>query len=317
MTGFITLCSGESRALPELLSWDVTHGFCSPCDCFEVSFLYSPEMLTTLEEAVCFKAVHEEETVFSGVVDEMELSADAAGCAAVLRGRGMQALLLDNEAESADYTGAAADFILERHAAPWGVPDADCTGLEKVRASLSVGAGESCWSVIDKFAQFCAGVRPRFSPEGRLILDGERGGKVRKITAATPVSAQGFVQDRYGVISSALVKNRVLGREAAVDNTWFQALGGKCRRIVNVPRKTGFDAMRHTGTYQIRRSAEGFRTCTLTLPGLFAAFPGDTAELQDTPLGTDGRYLVWQSRCWADGQGAGTVLTLRTEGADG
>ena len=317
MTGFITLCSGQGRELPELFSWDLTHGFCSPCDCFEVSFLYSPEMLAPLAEAVRFKAVHEDETVFFGVVDELELSADAAGCAAVLRGRGMQALLLDNEAESADYTGAAADFILERHAVPWGVADADCTGLERVRASLSVSAGESCWGVIDKFAQFCAGVRPRFSPGGRLILDGERGGRERRITAATPISAQSFVQDRYGVISSALVKNRVLGSQTVVDNAQFQALGGRCRRIVNVPRRTGFDAMRHTGTYQIRRSAEGMRTMTLALPELFAAFPGDRAELRDTPLGVDGRYLVWQSRCWADGQGAGTVLTLRPEGAAG
>ena len=52
MTGFITLCSGQGRELPELLSWDLTHGFCSPCDCFEVSFLYSPEMLAPLAEAV-------------------------------------------------------------------------------------------------------------------------------------------------------------------------------------------------------------------------------------------------------------------------
>lgn len=313
MTGFITLCSGQSRQLPELLSWDFTHGFCSPCDCFEVSFLYSTEMLGALEEAVRFKAVHEGGTVFFGVVDELELSADCSGCTAVLRGRGIQALLLDNEAESADYTGAGAEFILERHAAPWGVTDADCTGLEKVRASLSVSAGDSCWSVIDTFAQFCAGVRPRFSPAGQLILDGARGGREREITASSPVSAQSFVQERYGVISSALVKNRVLGSEVLVENGPFMAMGGTCRRVVNVPRKTGFDAMRHTGTYQIRRSAEGMRSCTLTLPELFAAFPGDTAVLRDTPLGTDGRYLVWQSRCWADAHSAGTVLTLRPE----
>lgn len=311
MTGHIILCSGEARQLPELLSWDIEHGFGSPCDCFEVSFLYSREMLPELERAVRFKAEHEGGTVFFGVVDEFELGADVSGCTAVLRGRGMQALLLDNEAESAQYTGAAADFILDRHARPFGVCDADCSGLEKIRVSLSAGSGESCWSVIERFAQFGAGVRPRFSPEGRLVLDGELSGREILISASTPVSAQSFVQERYGVISEALVKNRVLGSEAVVENGEFLALGGCCRRVVNVPRRTGYDAMRHTGSYQIRRSAENFKRCTLTLPGLFEGFPGDIAVLENTPLGTDGRYLVWQSRCWADGHGAGTVLELR------
>lgn len=310
MTGYITLCSGGDRQLPELLGWDLTHGFCSPCDCFEVSFLFSRDMLEALKKAVRFKAVHDGEVVFFGVVDELELSADASGCAAVLRGRGMQALLLDNEAESADYFGATADFILSRHAAPFGVKDWDCSGLGAVRADLSVGSGDSCWSVIEQFARFCAGVRPRFSREGRLLLNGERGGRERVFSGASGIAAQSFVQDRYGVISSALVKNRVRGTQAEVKNPEFLALGGCCRRVVNVPRRTAYNAMRHTGTYQIQRSAENFRSCSLTLPGLFAAFPGDVAVLKDTPLGVDGRFVVRQSRCWADAHSAGSDLLL-------
>lgn len=310
MTGFVTLCSGETMTLPELLSWDLEHGFCSPCDSFEVSFLYSPEMFVPLEKAVRFRAEHAGATVFCGVVDEFELSADPSGCAAVLRGRGVQALLLDNEAESAQYTGATADFILERHAAAFGVTDFDTSGAETLRCTLSVSSGDSCWSVIDAFARFGAGLRPRFSPEGRLVLNGRHGGRELEINAYTSISSQSFVQDRYGVISTAVVKNRVTGSEAVVENTDFLALGGMRRRLVNVPRKTAWDAMRHTGTYQIRRSAENFRTCTLTLPELFAAFPGDTAALKNTPLGLDGRFLVTSSRCWADGSGAGTVLKL-------
>lgn len=310
MTGYITLCSGEQRQLPELLGWDISHGFCSPCDCFEVSFLFSRDMLDGLKKAVRFRAVHDGEIVFSGVVDELALSADPSGCAAVLHGRGMQALLLDNEAVSAEYSGASADFILSRHAAPFGVRDWDCSGLGGVKASLSVSAGDSSWSVIENFARFCAGVRPRFSREGRLVLDGEKGGRERAFSDSTGIAAQSFTQDRYGVISSALVKNRVLGTETVVTNPEFTALGGCCRRVVSVPRKTAFDAMKHTGTFQIRRSAEGFRSASLTLPGLFAAFPGDVAVLSNTPLGMDGRFLVRQSRCWADGRSAGTIIDL-------
>lgn len=310
MTGFITLCSGETVKLPELLSWDVEHGFCSPCDSFEVSFLFSRDLVEPLKKAVRFSAVHSDTTVFRGVVDELELSADAAGCTAVLRGRGLQALLLDNEAENAEFSGASVDLILERHAMPWGLHDFDTTGADSVRASLSVSSGDSCWSVIDAFTRFGAGLRPRFAPNGTLVLNGESGGNSVEINAMSAVSSQSFVQDRYGVISAAVVKNRVSGSEAVVENTPFINLGGMCRRIVNVPRKTSWDAMRHTGTYQIRRSAEDFRCCTLTLPELFAAFPGDRANLINTPLGVDGPFLVTSSRCWADPSGAGTVLRL-------
>jgi hypothetical protein len=68
--------------------------------------------------------------------------------------------------------------------------------------------------------------------------------------------------------------------------------------------------MRYTAMYQIEQSQSGKSTCEITLPGLFAAFAGDTAELDYPPLKLGGTYLVRQSRCWADESGAGTVLTL-------
>ena len=310
MTGYITGCDGTVERLPPLLSWDVCHGFCSPCDSFEVSFLYESEMLPALQKAVRFRAEHEGETVFFGVVDDVELSADEAGCTAVLRGRGLQALLLDTEADSADYFGAGVDFILARHVRPWGVTDIDTAGIGWSGVSLTVSSGESNWSVVERFAAFCLGVRPRFSRSGTLVLNGKSGGGTVKITAKTPVSAQTWTQERYGVIARATVKNRVLGTSVTVENPDFIALGGHSRRVVNVPRTVFYDAMRHTGTYQIARSNEGFRRCSVTVPVLFTAFPGDRAVLGDTPLGIGGEYLVWSTRCWADGQSAGTVLEL-------
>ena len=94
------------------------------------------------------------------------------------------------------------------------------------------------------------------------------------------------------------------------ENADFLALGGYSRRVVNVPRTAGYTAMRSTGTYQIARSKEGFRRCSVTVPELFAAFPGDKAVLEDTPLGISGEQLVWSTRCWADENSAGTVIEL-------
>lgn len=303
--------AGVSRTLPTLLSWNLSHGFCSPCDSFEVTFLYEPSLLAPLKAAFRFRAVHNGRTVFYGVVDEFEASAASDGCVCALRGRGMQALLLDSQAESAEYYGADTAYILSRHATPYGVTDVDVGALGNRSASLEVSSGESHWSVLSRFTEFCLGATPRFTPGGTLVLDGGGSGRSLTVTAATPVTAQVFSQDRYGVFSEVIVKNRFLGTSLTVRNEDFLAMGGKCVRVINVPRRTGFDAMRHTGAYQIAKSRTDLTRCRLTLPALFAAFPGDRAVLESTPLGVTGEFYVSASRCFANGASAGTVLDLR------
>ena len=315
MEAKITDASGAEYALPALLSWEISHGFCSPCDSFEVKFLYTPSMLEPLKAACRFTAEHQKEAVFNGVVDEVELLADSRGCAAILRGRGLQALLMDSQAESADYSGADLAFILGRHVTPLGITKLDSAGADpRKRAALSVSSGESHWSVLNRYAEFCLGLRPRFDRDGTLVLNGEDSGRRLHIGADTPMSRQRFVQDRYGVVSGVVVKNRVLSTRVTVENEEFQAMGGQCRRVVNVPRHTGFDTMRHTGQYQIRKSMAGLEYCRITLPQMFAAFPGDHVQMEDTPLGIGGLFRVESSRCTAVGTGAGTLLELRPVG---
>lgn len=315
MEGQIYDAHGNAYALPVLLSWDISHGFCSPCDSFEVRFLYQREMLEPLKNACRFSAAHEGKTVFSGVVDETELRADAGGCTAVLRGRGLQALMMDSQAESADYTSADLSFILGRHVTPLGVTKLDSAGADRRKAAaLTVSSGESHWSVFSRFAEFCLGLRPRFRPDGTLVLNGAESGTVLRLGADTALTAQRYVQERYGVLSGVLVKNRVLGTAVTVENQAFADMGGQRRIVVNVPRYTGFDAMRHTGQYRIKKSMAELERCRITLPQVFAAFPGDRVLLEETPLGVSGAFRVESTRCTADGTGAATVLELRPDG---
>lgn len=303
--------AGAAYALPQLLRWEVSHGFCSPCDSFEAAFLYDAGALDALRAAVRLQACFEGETVFAGIVDEVEARADGSGAFAIVRGRGMQALLLDSEAESADYYNVDADFVLDKHARSFGVTDIDFGGCAGKRASLSVRSGESHWSVVQRFAEFCLGTQPRFTPQGRLLLDGAHSGRSLTIDDKIPVTAQSFVQERYGVVRRAIVINRALGARTVVENADFAALGGMRERVVNVPRKTGFDAMRHSGVYQITRSGRDFVRCRLTLPQCFAAFPGDTVLLDNSPLGVRGEFFADASRSFANGADSGTVLELR------
>ena len=312
MDAWIYDAEGRSRYLPVLLRWEFSYGFCSPCDCFEVSFLYSPEMLEPLKAACRFRAAWDGKCVFSGVVDEVELRADRTGCTAVLRGRGMQALLLDSEAESAEYTGADAAFILSRHVQPFGITAEELSAEARgKRASLSVRSGESHWSVVSRFAEFCLGLQPRFDPEGRLLLDGGDSGTRLRLDGTGALTEERLVQDRYGVLSGVIVKNRAAGSSVTVENVPFKAIGGSCIKVLNVPRYTGFDAMRHTGEYQIEKSQAGLLRWRITLPQCFAAFPGDRVTAVQTPLGVRGEFTVESSRSFADGTGAGTVLEMR------
>lgn len=302
---------GEAWLLPESGQWDISHGFCSPCDSFELEFAAQPGMMQELERATEIKIEHGDRNVFRGRIDEISLAATGAGLRARLSGRGMQALLLDNEAESADYYNADLDFILSRHVRGQGIESIDTGGAAGTAALFTVESGTSHWGVLEEFARFCCGVRPRFSPEGVLIMDGEGTGDSLCIDSGTPFTEMEYREDRYGVISSIKVKQYSGGGEITVKNSQFAAAGGLCSRVVNVPRKTSYDRMRYTARYRLDRSMEDYRKLFVTLPWAFAAFPGDRVRLNSQALGMEGEFLVVLSRCRGGAGGESTRLEMR------
>lgn len=306
MTGYLTDSGGNTWRLPALLSWDVTHGLGEPCDCFEVRFLYAPNMADALYAAARFSAVYDGETVFSGVVDEYEIAADGTGMTVSVNGRGLAALLMDNEAEVAEYYGAGLDFILRRHVTPWGITDIRKKAMSAASV-FRVQSGQSQWKVLREFCRFCGGVLPRFTRDGVLLLDGSPG-EAYTLDGAASVTAQTLRDTRSGIISEALVKNS--GTSVTVENAAFKARGGSARRVVNVPKYTAYDAMRYTGAWQIQQSRREARVCSVTLPEPFAAFAGDRVTLLSSPLGITGTFEVAESRTRAGSDGATTVLKL-------
>lgn len=299
---------GRQYLLPALLRWRFSYGASLPCDAFELLFLYDPSMVEMLEAGARLRAVHEGKTVFSGILDETEVSMTREGSLVSLSGRGLAGLLLDNEAEAAEYFSLSLEVLLERYVYP--------LGLREIRRNMSVppqalvvDSGSSIWRVLEDFLWFGSGVRPRFSPDGALIIGGEKGRRLA-IDGSTAVLERRLKRTRYGVISEVLVKNKALGTTEVVRDTDFIRRGGQCRRVVNVPRKTRFDAMRATGEYQLSRSREQAFSLSLTLPGLFAAFPGDQIMLSGCGVGFDGGYFVSRATCFADGETAGTEIVL-------
>lgn len=311
MTGYITGCNGGKYELPVLFGWDMSYGFGTPCDSFEVCFAYETDMLEPLRSAVGFYAEHEGQRVFTGRVDEFEISAGESGFTAVIRGRSMAALLLDNEAIAAEYYPATLSLILENHVYPWGITEVRAGSLPAVQ-SFRITNGQSQWGVVENFAWFGGGVRPRFDQNGVLRLDGEPGKRL-KLVRGCAVCAQTYAEKRYGVISRATVVNKSLGITSTVENSDFLARGGSCHRVVPVPKATWYDVMRHTGEYQIERSRDEEVINVIEIPQLFAAFPGDVVEVEDSPIGICGSFSVLRSRVFAGSGGTGTTITLRKD----
>jgi prophage tail gpP-like protein len=307
MTGII-IGGGRERRLPVLFSWSVLHTSGNAADGFDLTCPYNADMLAALESSSRFRGEYKNETVFSGVIDEYEVIVGQNGRTLRISGRGMAALLMDNESEAVEYQNCSMDTILDNHVRPAGITDISCD-INPVCGVFAVGSGLSQWKTLYEFCKFSAGVTPSFSKTGALVISNKPGVK-RKLGPGAAASEMRLVSRRYGVISEALVKNPVAGTSDTVRNDEFIARGGNSRRVILVPRHTSYDWMRATAAYQIASSKEESFYLEVRVPALFAAFPADIADVSYESLGINGEFAVAESECYANSNGYGTVLKL-------
>ena len=225
-----------------------------PSDSFWVRCPWQAGQGTDPAEWVRFSAAEAGETVFSGVVDECEVNQGAEGLRLEVSGRGMAALLLDNEALGQDYGTATLEDILRDHVEPYGIQTEGGAALGPV-SRFSVAAGSSEWAVLYEFARYHNGICPRFDREGRLILSPWPDTREIALDDAVPVERLSCRVRRYGVLSQVVVRDRYQNRTETVENPAFQALGGHRRQVVTMPGKSQYQAMRYSGRFQLERSA--------------------------------------------------------------
>lgn len=290
MKGYITTCGGAQFELPVLLKWELSYTGSVPCDSFTLRCPYEAAMAETLRAAVRFTAKEDGAAEFAGVIDECTVTCDEKGTQLELSGRGMAALLLDNEAEAVTYQRAAMSEIVRNHVTPYGVV---CAGYDEVTAAhYRVASGSSQWKVLHDFAALHGGIAPYFDKTGVLTLKKARRGADIVIDGTVPVTALTYCDRRYGVIAEALVVDKKAGARESVKNEEFCARGGTSRRVFYVPAKSGAQTMRCTGEYQIGKSREGAETLRVSIAGKFSTAPGDLAHVSGTKIGIDGRFRV-------------------------
>jgi hypothetical protein len=306
LTGYLTDYENTEYRLPELTGWEICHSWGLPADSFQITLAYRGDAASLLGSAVRFRGVYEGKTVFCGIVDEYELGFSGAETLITISGRGLGGLLVDNQCERAEYILCGINDVLSRYVYPLGIDTGECDSMPAL-TGYTVSSGTSCWNALEQFTRFAGGIIPRFSCDGRLVLT--KGGTGRSIEIngenVTELRAGGR---RYGVITEVLVKDAD-GRSQLITNSSPAIKGSIARRVISVPRKTAWDAMRYTGRYQIEKSQEDSFKAEVTLPVPFAAFPGDTVFLSILPE-IDGEYFVRESISSAGENSAVTTLTL-------
>ncbi len=306
---WVTKGNGGMLTLPTAISWRFRYGTDTPCDSYEVKCLWEKGQEKELSDASRFYAQWEDERVFTGVVDEYAVVCGKEGLYLEISGRGMAALLLDNEAMPAQYQLATRAVILADHVTPYGITAIGGSGLTPVN-NFTVRSGESEWSAMRDFVCCYNGVAPRFDRMGRLVLDPHDDDEILRVTDGTAVISWEYREDRHGVLSQVAVRRRSYPGMQWVSDEGFIAEGGRARRVITVPNITGTTAMRYTADYQLKASRRERKRMTVALAGAFLAWPGQLVDVSLAGCGANGRYRAAQAEVSCGDNGLTTTLTL-------
>lgn len=300
---------GEVYEMPPLLSARLRRTGGTPCDSLEATAAYDGTLAEVLPRVCRFAAYEGERLLLRGVVDEYEARADRRGALLTVCGRGMLALLLDNEAEAVFYQRATAEELVRAHAAPYGLP---CRVERELtaRGGYRVASGSSQWKAICDFTRYAGGFDPYVTAEGELVIAPRQGSGGTVHLHQWPILSCLRREKRYGVISQVLVKDKSRGNSQLVVNTDLADRGGCARRVVYTPGRSTWAAMRYTGLYQIERSREGAAYVEVVLAGAAAVEPGDRATLSYGRLGVDGYYDTAAVELSVGEEGVTTTVTL-------
>lgn len=309
MKGCLLNAKGERLELPPFTGWKLVRTGTVPCDSFEGTCLWEGGTDKRLEECCRLMVEENGKRRFTGVLDECELCWSEQGSRLTVSGRGLAALLLDNESPARDYQAATLDDILREHVTPYGIRVSGTGSLPTV-PGFSTSTGWSQWQVLYSFARYHGGVEPRFDVYGNLTVDGAEQGRLLKLNDGVGPLEVTWRDKRYGVYSEILVQDRRNQRSQRAVNEEFQGQGGACRKVVTLPGKSAYEAMRYSGEYQLKESWRGRFRLWITLPGGYFCEPGDRVEISLKKPGIQGLWKVLETESVLDTKGQRVKLTL-------
>ena len=297
MTGYVRTCDGRRLTLPALLQWSVRLTDGDPCDSFSVRFLYEAELAEELGRMV-----------FTGVVDDYEIRMDKKGLLAEMTGRGLAALLLDNQVRAAEYVRAQLEDILSTYVRPYGIVNIRAAAMPPVERFV-VETGYTCWQVLAGFCRHSAEIFPRFLPDGTLVLGETDKIQTVRLRQGRCISAA-LSDSRYGLSSRQILVNTRTGQQIAAENSEFLRRGGSC---VKVQGLTGnkVRATWRTAAQRLEDARRDKHLIEVCVPGSFTARPLDRVELTLPAMGVEGVFTVQTAESVCGDAGVSCTLTLR------
>ncbi len=304
MTAEVTLWSGEVVQLPELLAWDVSRTDGSLCDSFTVCVPMPFSQSARLAEATRLTLRSNGGTVFTGVVDEIQTQWSDDGFFAEIAGRGMGALLIDNEVTAARFEKATLSELLRRYAAPFGIR-ADAEEFPSLDG-FSITTGDSCMQVLKGYCRHVGAQKPRFLADGTLYL------RRFRTQSAPPIQEREVLEAQWGLccceVLSSVITVSGRGIQQETENAAFQAQCGRRRRVRS--DSGGLSATSRTAQEMIEESEEERDTLILKLAGERAYEPGCGVWVELPTLGVRATYGIRQVRRRGSEKGITTQLTL-------
>ncbi len=309
MEAWLISYDGTRLVLPPFTGFRIKRTGSVPCDSFEGICPWDGGVESRLSDAVRLIVEEDGARRFTGVVDEYQLSWGQSGGELSVSGRGLAALLLDNEARGQDYQVATLQDILRDHVAPYGIETASAGRLPAV-PGFSVETGSSEWKVLYSFARYHGGVEPRFDVYGRLSVSAEGSGREVALDGVCGPTSILWRDKRYGVCSEVLVLDRGSLTPQRVVNQEFAQKGGACRRVITMPGKSAYQAMRYSGQFQLDRSYEERLRLEVTVPGNWLCEPGDRVHVNLKQPRISGVWKALEVENVLDDTGRWVRLTL-------
>lgn len=309
MKAEIVTYEGRTYTLPAPLAWRLEYACGVPCDSFWMELPRQAGEESVYQKAVELRAYEGGERVFTGLVDEGEWTLDKKGSRVTLSGRSMGALLLDNEAEAADYAAATLEDILRDHVEPYGIRTGEKSSIPPCQG-FRVTAGSSEWQVVYDFVRYHGGIPPRFDRTGRLLLTPLEGEKEKLLDETVPLTRIVGRERRYGVLSEVVVRDKRRRMAERVVNEDFRRQGGRARRLITMSGTPAERAMRYSGQFQLDKSASRRRRLEVTVPALFFAWPGELLRVERERDAGRGLWRVLESTVEENGRGGSTTLVL-------
>ncbi|WP_099204669.1 hypothetical protein [Scatolibacter rhodanostii] len=243
-------------------------------------------------------AYQEGELVFSGIVDEQNTHLDKKGFTVELVCRSLAALLLDNEAEPMTLRNPSWRVMCLKYAESFGLSAKESVHSVEVKGDFEIKKGESCWTVLSRYAEQFLGGKLTVNKKGELLWKQEEP-RTRELHSI--ISAQ----QRYCPYKK-------------ISRIWIQNAAGAYQIGYNNEKTEGISRQRFF-SYQDNRSPIAYVNQTeqevvqweIQCADFIMAEPGDRVQLNITGFLPQTDLYIHRIRYTESADGVRTIFVLR------